>query len=1405
VAVGDGPMGGPVKSERSPMDPNSSRSPSIGEPGRRVASFLAEWSEGRRPRIEALLAETAGEHRAPLVEQLLAHELESRRGRGERPSVEEYLERFPEFAAQVEGVFQGTLSFHDVPSSSKSASRREESPYSHLAFGPYRVVGVLGQGGMGVVFRAQHYQTRVEVAVKTVRVRKRSLLHRIRREILALARIRHPGLVSIIETGQVEGQPWYAMESIRGVTFNDFLAKARSPSHSTEWLGPGQPFTSVDGGPHGALAAPRPAPLPTEAWSTVHAPSPSEDRETEVDLPGHPDDHGEGARARPGRKPMSDEDLKGFLRIMARLCNALAYLHGEGVVHRDLKPDNILIRTDETPVLLDFGLASRFDALGREVLEVGGRVEGTPAYMSPEQVRGELVDARADLYAVGCMLYEGVTGRNPFRRQTTQSTFRAHIEVHAVPPREIAPEIPEALDDLILRLLAKGVRDRLGYARDVVAELSKLGGGIGDWAAGLPPRDYLYRPGFVGREDSLKQLEKEVARALDGRVRCIFVKGRSGVGKTRLLMELTRRLGKLGRTVVAGECLPVDIGGPPDGLAVRSTPFHPFRPLLQAIADSCVELGPDEAEFLLGPRADVLAACEPALASLQDHREGEDDPSRRSNDDIRWRLMDALGQTLARFATRGPLVLPLDDLQWADELTLDFLELCQRGVWDISGVAIVGLYRSEEEPEALRPGAPNFQGATFLDLGPIETGGVHDIIGDILGSREPDDRFVRHVAGISEGNPFFVGEFLRAGVAEGLLTRGEGGRWLLRPPGSGDNGAEVDFEALPLPSSLRDLIARRLDGLAEDDRRLVELLSVVGREAEDAILIAVDLVGDEARLAGLGRLISAQIIEESCPEVFRFVHDKLREVAYAEITADRRRELHRDVARALEMLYGDREDFDRRYPMLAYHWHRSIGDRREHPDRVAVALDYLEKSLRQAVAHGLSREAVDYGLAAARLMEVDLPGDPAEIMAAIGPQIGRIMELMAGRRPVELLDLPSAGEPGLDRIVGLLQAIHPPAHMSNQYALSALASAKNLVLTLEKGRTGLAPVVYAMFSTVARNLLQDSRLADEFIRLADEQDDRQGGPFKSPILMVRGWFINHWVRPLNEGLATCQVGARAGFATGDLLYACYCEATYVVLLAETGAPLDRVVEAAMEGIARIDRRVFVAYFHCILERQFARAMAGRTKAPSSLTDDEYDETRDLASICRTANFNQIGYYHIYKLRLHYHRGSSLEAVACADEAWKSHLSIMGQTAEVELTCFHALALLALAGVADDARRPELLEKARSFGQKVSRWAEDCEANFRHRAQLIDAEIAQVEGRDEDAIKDYTLSASGATARGFPQHAALAHELAGRHHARLADLDSARASFLEARLCYRRWGADSKVEEIDLLIRDIGPA
>jgi serine/threonine protein kinase len=765
-----------------------------------------------------------------------------------------------------------------VPSSTNMASVRLVSAPLPSFFGPYRVVGVLGRGGMGVVYSVEHRETGERAALKTVRVPDETMLASIRREIHALSRIRHPGIARIVNEGLLEGLPWYAMELYEGETLRGHVDRVwtretgcRSTVRSTRTAaGPSavQPT---------ALAT-TDAALPTMGAGTL----PIEDA----------DDLASVVFVRP---EVTLSAIEPLLARIAGLCNALAYLHGEGLVHRDLKPENVFIRSDGRPVLVDLGIACSFG--GREEIAAEGRVMGSVAYMAPEQIRGELVDARADLYALGCMLYECLTGRTPFAGGSAQAVLYQHLSELPSPPSRHVDGIPHALDALVLRLLEKRPEDRIGYAEDVAEALAALGARAPETTGAPRPRAYLYRPGLEGRAEVLAQLAEALGRAADRREgRVVFLGGESGVGKTRLCVELARRAVQRGMVVVTGQCVAV-------GAGVASAPFHPLRPLLVAVADRIRGAEAGEATRLLGEEGKLLAAYEPALAALA-WVKGQPDLPPLPPEAARKRVLDALCRAILVFSAATPTLLVLDDLQWADELSLGVLrEIVARGIGG-EALLIIGTYRMEELGDELSA-VVRAEGARDIALARLDPESVGAMVSGMLALRAPPRDLIEFLAAQSDGNPFFVAEYLRAAIGEGLLGRDRLGRWHLYEK---TGGRDALAASVPLPLTVAQLVERRLLALGEEGRRLVEWAAVLGREVEEALLETTAGLPDEAWLGALEELRVRQVLEEATPGRLRFVHDKIRENAYAWIDVNRRPALHRRAAEVIEARFAEAPD-----------------------------------------------------------------------------------------------------------------------------------------------------------------------------------------------------------------------------------------------------------------------------------------------------------------------------------------------------------------------------------------------------------------------------------------------------------------------------------------------------------------
>ncbi|WP_437826586.1 ATP-binding protein [Sorangium sp. So ce1153] len=735
--------------------------------------------------------------------------------------------------------------------------------------GPYRIRGILGRGGMGVVYHGEHQQTGAAAAVKTVFVPAETSLGSIRREIHALTRVRHPGIVRILGQGVAGGLPWYAMELLQGRTLQDHIVEL--------WEG-----------------------VESQRAATV---------DSERTIPrgaGTLADEGTVAWKRRGTPP-----LLPMLSLMRKLCRPLSFLHGSGLVHRDLKPANVFVRPDSTPVLVDFGISTYFGgARGRETLEQAD-FAGTPRYMAPEQILGEPVDARADLYALGCILYQCITGYPPFLGAQPVLLFQQHLYQPPRPPSLLVDGIPAQLEEVLLRLLEKKPQDRLGHADDLAAMLGELG--AEDWTApDLPKAElYIYRPTFSGRNEALRRIEGALASAFKGDGSCLFLGGESGIGKTRLAMEAAALARKRGFLVVMSECV-AESGG--DG-ALGGAPLHPFRPSILAIVDRCREHGDVERASLLGDGAKVLALYEPSILDIPWVAQLPDPPP-LPPEQARQRVFDTLARAIYALAERRCLLIVIDDLQWADELSLAFLEhLASKGLVDRE-LLILGTYRMEEISADLAP-IVRAPWAQHLTVGRLSDVSVGEMISGMLALAHPPRNLVELVAGSAEGNPFFVGEYLRAAIGERLVTRDRRGRWRVHERAEEDHRPPV---SLPLPTVLADLIARRLSALGGPARRLAEWASVLGREFDGELLAAASGLEDTALLEALETLRVRQVIEEPSPGRLRFVHDKIREIGYERIPEEQRRALHGRAAAAIEARSPGAPEL---HAQLAHHFARA--------------------------------------------------------------------------------------------------------------------------------------------------------------------------------------------------------------------------------------------------------------------------------------------------------------------------------------------------------------------------------------------------------------------------------------------------------------------------------------------------
>jgi len=576
--------------------------------------------------------------------------------------------------------------------------------------------------------------------------------------------------------------------------------------------------------------------------------------------------------------------LDEAIRITTQVCQGLEHAHSNGIIHRDIKPGNIWLTEEGTVKIGDFGLAV---ALDRSRLTMAGMMVGTASYMPPEQAVGGDASPLSDLYAVGCVLYEMVTGRPPFIGDDTVAVISQHLNTAPVAPTWHNPECPRQLEALILQILEKDPAKRPSSAEEVRKTLSAAQGAstpVPMTAASTPDvANPIYRRTFVGREAELKQLEQAFDAALSGRSGLAMVVGEPGIGKTTLTEQLATYTGMRGGQTLVGHCYE------------EGSVSLPYLPFVEAMRSYTVTHDADELVRQLGSGAAEVARI---VSEVRDKIHVELPPP-GSPEEERFRLFQAVAAFLRNAANMQPLCLVLEDLHDADKGTLDLLVHLTRNLGR-ARVLLVGTYRDVEVDRTHPLSATlaevrrleSFERVPLRGLGPDE---VHRMLSNIAG-QEVLYTLAEAIYRQTEGNPLFIQELMRNAAEQGLIKR-EGGQWV----------ATVDDLTNYIPEGLRDVIGRRLSRLSESCNRLLSVAAVIGRDFAVPVLQKVAGMSEDDLLSALEEATRVSLIEEmtGSREVrYRFAHAFFRQTLYEEMIAPRRLRMHNEVAKALEEHYG---------------------------------------------------------------------------------------------------------------------------------------------------------------------------------------------------------------------------------------------------------------------------------------------------------------------------------------------------------------------------------------------------------------------------------------------------------------------------------------------------------------------
>ncbi|MEE8289421.1 MAG: AAA family ATPase, partial [Nitrosomonadaceae bacterium] len=613
-----------------------------------------------------------------------------------------------------------------------------------------------------------------------------------------------------------------------------------------------------------------------------------------------------------------------FLNIAIKLSTTVGEVHQSGIIHKDINPKNIIVNLDTDQLnLIDFSISSHLPSETQKISHPNA-LEGTLAYMSPEQTgrMNRAIDYRTDFYSLGVTFYEMLTRKLPFQVDDAMELVHCHIAKQPLTPIKVDPEIPKALSNIVMKLLEKTADKRYQSAYGIQADLDTClkqlrdSGKIEKFTLGLQDvMDQFHIPQkLYGREQEIATLMTEFDRISQRQTELLLVSGYSGIGKSALVYEIHKPIVEKRGYFISGKF---------DQLQ-RTIPYNAivaaFRELMRQFLTESEDRLKEWKEKLLTalgvngqviidviPEVELIVGPQPDVAELA--------PQEAQN---RFNLV--FQRFIQVFCQREhPLVIFLDDLQWADPASLKLIELMMTDT-ETSFVLLIGAYR-DNEVSASHPlmltieKLQNVQAPIkSISLAPLNFESLTQFLAETLyRDRESIKPLVELTERKTDGNPFFVRQFLFTLYREKLLQFDKKHRcwdW------------EIDrIEAMNITNNVVDLLIRRVQKLPESTQKALRLAACVGNRFDLNTLSIIYQQSAEDTSRHLSSALEEGLImwiseSEEQSVIFKFLHDRVQQAAYSLIDESQKKAVHLSIGRQLLANMDEAEQAERIFELV---------------------------------------------------------------------------------------------------------------------------------------------------------------------------------------------------------------------------------------------------------------------------------------------------------------------------------------------------------------------------------------------------------------------------------------------------------------------------------------------------------
>ena len=1190
------------------------------------------------------------------------------------------------------------------------------------------------------------------------------------------------------------------------------------------------------------------------------------------------------------------KSLQRFLLIAIALCNALDILYRYRIIHKDIKPSNILINPQTKEVkLIDFSIAS---LLPRETqtLMSSNVLEGTLAYISPEQTgrmnRG--LDYRSDFYSLGVSFYELLTGQLPFQAGDAMELIHSHIAQQPPSLQQLNPEIPASVSDIVMKLMAKNAEQRyqsaLGLKYDLEICLNQLKATSKIETFEIGQRDvcdrFLIPEKLYGREVEVQKLLAGFERVARGNSEIMLVAGFSGIGKTAVINEVHKPIVRQRGYFIKGKYDQFN----------RNIPFsafvQAFRDLMAQLLsenDSNLQQWKEKIITALGENAQVIIEVIPELERIIGSQ-----PLAVQLTGIaaqnRFNLL--LEKFIQVFTTQEhPLVIFLDDLQWADSASLKLMQLLMDQS-QVGYLLLLGAYRDNEvfpaHPLMLTLNEITDAGKTIstIILSPLSQVSVNQFVADTLNCQpELAQPLTQLVYQKTKGNPFFTTQFLKALHEDNYIQFNfQIGHWQC-------DIAQV--KQLALTDDVVEFMAQQLQKLNAATQEVLKLAACIGNQFDLATLAIVSEQSEGETAATLWQALQEELIlpqnevykfyvegNSSLLTVnsqqsanYQFLHDRVQQAAYSLIPEEHKQTTHVKIGRLLwqntleaeleqqifgianqlnngiEQFHEPRERHElARLNLIAgkkakastayssaiaylkigihllpsdswlcdYNFTIDLYSEATEASYLCGELESMEYFAQEILQHakaltdtakvyevkieantvqGKLLTAIDTAMEFLQPIGIEFPKEPTAEDFVLALQ--ETQASLSGKTVVELADLPEMQNPELRAAFRVLIQVNTPAYMAKP-ELHQLLVLKEVCFCVKHGNISASAFSYSGYGLILCGQVDSISTGYEFgqlaLQLLSKFPDKE---YEAKVLFIIHSFITHWKEPLAETLKPLRQAYTSGLDTGYLALAGYATGMYCLHAYMSGQELTKLAhEIVIYGAAleKLNQQSAINYNK--MHHQLVSNLIEPKTTPWELVGTAYDEKSMVALYERTNDCTGLWQLFVNKLILCYLFQALDLAVEYALKAKQYSSSGYAMVTISVFNFYDSLLQLALFPTSSAEKQLLILQQVAENQETMQKWANYAPMNYLHRFQLVEAEKCRLLAQKGAAIELYDRAISGARENGYIQEAGLSNELAAKFHLHWGEEKLAQAYMEEAYYCYARWGAKTKVEDLE---------